>query len=107
MMNDPNMLKSVMSMMDTVPDEVLEDMLSTQGVKPPAFLTGARMKWIARQIMVLMRIWLFIKRMFSIILSRNGKIIIAILVITYGFYVKYGHLLAGDDEKEKEKRTEF
>jgi tetratricopeptide (TPR) repeat protein len=92
-MNDPNMLKSVMTMIDTVPDEMLEDMLSKQGIEAPSFLTGARMKWIARQIMVLMRIWIFMKRCFAIILSRNGKIIIAVLVLIYGVYVQFGYLL--------------
>ena len=106
MMNDPNMLKSVMGMIDTVPDEVLEDMLSQQGVKSPGFLTGARMKWIARQVMALMRIWIIIKRMFSIILSRNGKIVIALLVITYGLYVQYGHLIAGGSQKDREENKE-
>jgi tetratricopeptide (TPR) repeat protein len=107
MMNDPNMLKSVMSMIDTVPDQVLEDMLSNQGVRAPGFLTGARMKWLARQVMMLMRIWLFIKRMFSIILSRNGKIVIAILVVVYGLYFQYGHMLRGNKEEDKDKRSEF
>jgi tetratricopeptide (TPR) repeat protein len=103
MMNDPNMLNSVMSMIDTVPDEVLEDMLAKQGVKAPGFLTGSRMKWIARQVMVLMRIWIFIKRVFAIILSRNGKIILAIVAITFGLYIQYGNLLISGPTKEEEK----
>ncbi|TEB17643.1 hypothetical protein C9890_0508 [Perkinsus sp. BL_2016] len=104
MMNDPNMMKSVMSMIDTVPDEVLEDMLSKQGVKAPGFLTGSRMKWIARQVMMLMRVWLFIKRLFAIIISRNGKIVMALMVVTYGVYIQYGHvLLGGQSTKEEDK----
>ena len=43
--------------------------------------------------------------MFAIILSRNGKIVIAILVVVYGVYVQYGHMLAGKPEEREEKNS--
>lgn len=108
MMKDPNMLKSVETMIESVPDSMLEEMLTSQvgqGKALPSFVTGARMKWVVKRIMGLVRIWLVIKRMFAIILSRNGKIVIAILVVVYGVYVQYGHMRAGKPEEREEKNS--
>jgi hypothetical protein len=107
MMKDPNMLKSVETMIESVPDSMLEEMITSQvgqGKPLPSFVTGARMKWVVKRIMGLVRIWLFIKRMFAILLSRNGKIVIAILVVVYGVYVQYGHMLTGE-KKEDDKKS--
>lgn len=107
MMADPNMMKSAMTMIDSMPDEMLEEMLAGQGVKAPGFLTGSRMKWILRRVMGLVRVWMFMKRAFAIIMSRNGKIIMACMVVTYGVYCQYGHLLDANQPKSEEKERDL
>jgi tetratricopeptide (TPR) repeat protein len=109
-MSDPSMLKSVESMVDSVPDEILEEMLlKGAGSQPslPSFVTGARMKWVVKRIMVLVRFWIMFKRFLSIVLSRNGKIVIAIVVILVGLYQKYGHLIFHKEEDKPKSVTEL
>jgi tetratricopeptide (TPR) repeat protein len=107
MMADPNMIKSAMSMIDSLPDQMLEEMLAGQGVKAPGFLTGSRMKWILRRVMGLVRVWMVIKRAFAIIMSRNGKIVMACMVLTYGVYCQYGFLLDASNLKAEDKERDL
>ena len=105
MMEDPNMLKSVESMIDSMPDSMLEEMLAGavpegQAKARPAFLTGSRMKWIAKRVMGLIRIWLMIKRFIAICFTMKGRIVIAIIVIVAGLYQQYGHLLHKPEKRE-------
>ena len=111
LMSDPSMLKSVESMVDSVPDDVLEEMLlkGAGGDKfsMPSFVTGARMKWVVKRIMFLVRFWIMLKRFMCILFSRNGKILIAIVVIIIGLYQQYSHLLFQQDEDKKKTITEL
>jgi tetratricopeptide (TPR) repeat protein len=102
-MADPNMVKSAMTMIDSMPDEMLEEMLTNQGLKVPAFLNGSRMKWLIRRVMGLVRVWMVMKRVLALILSRNGKIVMATIVLTYGLYCRYGHLLY-PEVKDKDRQ---
>lgn len=111
LLSDPNALKSVEAMVESMPDKMLEEML-TSGVASanggtkaslPSFLTGARMKWLVKRVLSLVRFWIWLKRLFAILLSRNGKIVLAILVILFGIYQQYGHVLFGRKQDDETK----
>lgn len=108
-MKDPAMLKSMESMIDSIPDQVLEEMVGgTNGESPtlPAFLTGSRMKWLVRRIMGLIRLWIFVQRFIAVCWTRTGKIAIAVLVVCIGVYCQYGDILVSGKPKEHEKQKQ-
>lgn len=107
-MKDPAMLKSMESMIDSIPDQMLEEMVggSNQESSFPAFLTGSRMKWLVKRIMGLIRLWIFIQRFIAILWTRTGKIVIAVLVVCIGVYLQFGDLLVSGNPNEHDKQKQ-
>ena len=104
-MKDPGMLKSMESVIDSIPDEVLTNLVGSSGnAHLPSFLTGSRMKWIVRRVMGIIRVWLVLQRCFALIWSRNGRIVIAVLALCIGVYHQYGSILFPDQEENKQKQ---
>jgi hypothetical protein len=108
MFKDPSSVKQLGKMLDTMPDSVLEDMIQSQmgpatsGRSLPAFLTGARIKMLARAMIFLVTCWIYMKQFFAIIFSRNGKIIITVLVVVIGLFYQYGHLIFGKNDEDND-----
>lgn len=109
LLSDPNALKSVEAMVESMPDKLLEEMLASGvasangGTKAslPSSLTGSRMKWFVKRVIGLVRFCIWLKRLFAILLSRNGKFVLASLVILWGIYQQYGHILVGHKQDEE------
>ena len=84
MFNDPNAIKSMESMVDALPDSVLESLLTAQNgpnAQMPAFITGTRVKFLVKIAMKLLRLWLFIKSVLAAMFTRNGMIIAALVLL--------------------------
>ena len=81
LLSNPEAIKSVESMMDKLPDSVLESMLNSQEQKLPAMVTAGRLKFVVRVLLKLLRLWLFIKGIFAALMTKRGLIIMAIALI--------------------------
>lgn len=105
MFKDGSSVGQLSKMVDSMPETVLEEMMGSQmGGKGslPKFLTGSRMKMIIKAFLSLLRVWIFIKQMFALILSRNGKIMMAMILIVIGFYYQYGKYLWPHEKRPDE-----
>lgn len=103
MFKDGSSVKQISKMVDSMPDSVLEDMLGSQmGGKgsSPSFLTGSRMKMVIKAFLSLLRVWIFIRQIFALLWSRNGKILMTIIIVLIGLYYQYGKYLYPHEEKE-------
>ncbi|KAF4726061.1 hypothetical protein FOZ63_004282, partial [Perkinsus olseni] len=91
---DPQMLKSMEAMINSMPDDVLENLIAQQagaqaddGTAPPAalpkWLSGRVIKFFLKIIMKLARLVIFIRNLFAAMFSRRGKYIIALLVLLF------------------------
>jgi tetratricopeptide (TPR) repeat protein len=106
MFKDGSSLRQISKMVDSMPDSVLEDMLGSQmGGKGslPSFLTGSRMKMVIKAFLGLLRVWIFIRQAFALLWSRNGKILMTILVILIGVYYQYGKYIFPHEKKEDDE----
>ena len=104
LLSDSSSIKSFEKVVEAMPASMFEDLISTQmgeGKALPSFITGGRVKWVAKKVMWLIRIWIFLKNLFTAILSRNGRIILAILVLIAGVYYQYGHLTKDPSSTEE------
>ncbi|KAF4717071.1 hypothetical protein FOZ62_030047, partial [Perkinsus olseni] len=97
---DPQMLKSMEAMINSMPDDVLENLIAQQagaqagdGTAPPAalpkWLSGRVIKFFLKIIMKLARLVIFIRNLFAAMFSRRGKYIIALLVLLFAVYQQY------------------
>ena len=103
MFKDGSSVRQISKMVDSMPDTVLEDMLGSQlGSKGslPSFLTGSRMKMIIKAFLSLLRVWILFKQILSVIWSRNGKILITIILVFIGIYYQYGKYIFPHERKE-------
>ena len=108
MFKNGSSVRQITKMIDTMPDSVLEEMLGSQiggngKASLPKFLTGARMKMLIKAFLHLLRVWIFIRQIFSLIWSRNGKIIITILLIVICLYYQYGKYIFPHEKKEEDE----
>ena len=93
---------SLEKVVDSIPPAMFEEMLTAQmGESRPSFLTGSRMKWFAKQVMRLIRIWVQIKTLLAMLWSKQGKIVLAFCVLAIGIYYQYS--LMSSPEKEDKK----
>ncbi|KAF4671679.1 hypothetical protein FOL47_001348 [Perkinsus chesapeaki] len=99
MFKDPKMLKSMEAMINSMPDDVLENLIAQQAGSQagpdgapsslPKWVTGRRIKFFLRIIMKLARLVIFIRNLFAAMFSRRGKYIMALLVLLFAIYQQY------------------
>jgi len=80
MMNDPDMMKAAESMMASMSPEMLSSMAKASGVdlsEDKAKLVAKFLPWIMR----LMRLFGYLKRLWTAMWSAKGRIVIAVLVV--------------------------
>jgi len=92
MFNDPKVVKSMESMVDSLPDEVFDDILKRgvgEDTQLPAMVTGSRVRVVVRFMMKLLRLWLFIKTALAAMMSKQGALILAIIVLIVSVIVQF------------------
>ena len=101
-------MPAMSQMVDAMPPSMFEDLVSSQlgGKTLPSFVTGSRMKWVAKQVMRLIQIWLFIKSVFAAVVSKRGRIVVAVLILIIGIYYQYGSLYYNNISNDKKQNTQ-
>jgi len=108
-LKDPTAVKQLGKMLDAMPDSVLEDMVKSQtgGSSAPSFLTGKRMKMIAKVFIALLSVWIYIRQFFRILMSTRGKVIIAAILVLVGLYMQFGSLVFRKEDERKIRDEEL
>ena len=92
MFSNPKVMQSMETMMDKMPDDVFDELIKKsagENVTIPGVVTGGRLRVVIKFFMKLVRLWLFIKAALMAMMTKQGAIIVAVIILIISIVLQF------------------
>ena len=90
--SDPKMMQSMETMIDKMPDEVIDELLKKsagENAQIPSVVTGSRLRMVIKLFMKVVRLWLYIKAALTSMMTKQGAIILAVVILVISILLQF------------------